>query len=272
VNSPSGKDRCVRPAPGTRCGVGAFGTVRVPLEQLPELRQAPGSYGRDTANSVRLADDQTVLGLAAVLRAIQAAGWHERSFADWGVIGAPRYLGRLRAAAILHRFLRQGVRGMSPLVIPHQSLHAVSAGISMGLGSHGPNFGVASGPDNVSEGLLAGLSLLAECSAPGVWVVLTEWETEPRPDTAGQSTIPTHGVAVALGLVRQEEAASALRLQLHPAGLVGPRGSVCVSELAAFLTGPAAAPGGRWSCPVEGAGVLELTASEAGSQVDRQVG
>jgi hypothetical protein len=241
------------------------------VDQLSELRQAPGSYQGDPAASVRLADDQTVLGLAAVLRAIQSAGWHERSFADWGVIGSPRYLGRMRAAASLNRFARQGVRGMSPLVIPHQSLHAVSGGISIGLHCHGPNFGIAGGPDNVSEGLLAGLALLAERSVPGVWVVLTEWDPEPMPDAAGQSTNPATGYAVALGLVR-ETSAEPLRLQLHPAGLVGLHGPVRVPELAVFLTGAATTPGGRWSCPVEGGGVLELSASEVATQPDRQVG
>jgi hypothetical protein len=252
--------------------VAASGSVRVPVEQLPELRQAPGSYMGDPASSVRLADEQTVLGLAAVLRAIQSAGWHERSFADWGVIAAPRYLGRLRAAASLNRFARQGVRGMSPLVIPHQSLHAVSGGISIGLRCRGPNFGIAGGPDNVSEGLLAGLALMGEPSVPGVWVVLTEWEPEPMPDAAGQSTNAATGHAVALGLVREDSATTALRLQLHPAGLVGLHGPMRVPELAAFLAGAATTPGGRWSCPIEGGGVLELSASEAATQPDRQVG
>jgi hypothetical protein len=248
------------PSGGIQCGIAAFGVVRADLQQISPLRKNPGSYPLgNPAPSIKLADEQTVLGMAAVLRAIQDFGWQDRPFADWGVVGAPRFLGRVRGAAAMERFRRQGVRSMSPLIIPNLSLHAVSGAISMGLGCHGPNFGVGGSHGNVAEGLLAGLSLQATYDIPGVWVVATQWDPEPIPDTSGKSTIPTNGLSVALGLVSWAAEEKALELRLNMDALASDTEVAGVRELATFLAMVPSSPlPWRWQCPVTGGGALEL--------------
>src|SRR5205823_2480660 len=88
-------------------------------------------------------------------------GWHDRSFAEWGLIAAPRFLGRIIAAGAMARFKTQGVPGMSPLIIPTLSLHAVAGSLSLALQTHGFNYGVGGGHGHLAEALLTGL-------APGV--------------------------------------------------------------------------------------------------------
>jgi hypothetical protein len=265
-----GMDRIVG---GGGCAIAAHAALRVALEQLPALRRTSGDFAGEAAAGLKLADEQTALGWLAVRRAIHAAGWQDRPFTDWGVVAAPCYLGRLRSAVALQRFARQGVPSVSPLNILHLSLHSLSGGVSLALGSHGPNFGVGGGPHHVTEGLLNGLAVLADHAVPGVWVILTGWDPEPLPDHDGKTTIPTVGHAVALGLVRSEPETAALHLRYHSAGAAAAQGPQSVSALTAFLTGPGAeTPGNRWRASVPGGGTLELVVAQAAARVNRSAG
>src|SRR5262249_27012554 len=125
----------------------------------------------------------------------------DQDFTAWGVVAAPRWLGRPKAAAAISKFHREGVPGASPMVVPHLSLHAVSGTISQALHLHGPNFGVRSGPGNVGRGLLTAVAVVAEGSLPGLWLVLTQWDPEPSPDELGRVSPPAVCYAVALALV-----------------------------------------------------------------------
>ena len=42
------------------------------------------------------------------------------SFTDWGVIGAPRFMGRAAMAQALQKFDQEGAWGISPHLIPHR--------------------------------------------------------------------------------------------------------------------------------------------------------
>ena len=157
--------------------------------ELPALRQRPGpDVGLALPPSMlKHADDQTVVGLAAVFRAIHDHRLEPNSFADWGVVAGPRFLGRALFTTALQRFAAEGAWGVSPHLIPHRSLHAVSGTVSQALHLHGPNFGVGGGPNAALEAILAAVALLGADRLPGVWLVLTEWQPELVPDRKGRS-------------------------------------------------------------------------------------
>ena len=113
--------------PATCCDVAAFGIVRAPADAFPAFRQQPGRSL--PANFLKHADEQTVAGIAAVFQAIDRGGLTGTHFTHWGVLAAPRFLGRALLAVTFERFAVEGAWGISPHVIPHRSLHAV-AGVS----------------------------------------------------------------------------------------------------------------------------------------------
>jgi hypothetical protein len=161
--------------------VAAFGTVRAPHDAIPGLRQTlalPGQAPFPPA-FLKHADEQTVVGLAAVFQAIQRHGWADHDFTDWGVLAAPRLLGRACMALAVQRFAQEGAWGVSPHLIPHRSLHSTSGTVSQALGIHGPNFGVGGGPLAAAEVMLAAAALMAGGRLPGLWLVLTGWDPEP---------------------------------------------------------------------------------------------
>lgn len=198
------------------CEVAADAVVRVSLDSLAELRRHPGPVHGEPlpAGFLKHADEQTVAGLAAVYQAIERAGLHSACFRDWGVVAAPRFLGRPTMAAALQRFAAEGAWGVSPHLIPHRSLHSISGTISQALKIHGPNFGVGGGPGGTVEVLLAATALLEGKGLPGVWIVLTCLDPEAPPDEAGQLPPGTKAVGLALALTPIRTSGSRLRLHV----------------------------------------------------------
>ena len=248
------------------CGVEAFGVIRLPFEEIAPLRKNPGpSLGsKIPVSMLKHADHQTLLGLAAILKAAKDFGWQEHAFADWGVIAAPRFLGRIPAAAVIDRFQAMGVSGMSPIIIPTLSLHAPAGSLSLAIKSHGFNYGVGGGPGHLTEALLAGLAARDDGDVPGVWVVATGFDPEPIPDVAGNSTVPTFGYAVALALVAKSTGKTRLNLRIVPAAAIGSESQAMpehpsLVELAAFLSDYE--PGlrkRRWFGAIPGGGAFEI--------------
>jgi hypothetical protein len=250
----------------TGCAVEAYGVVTVPTEEVAALRKAPGPLGgrKVPPSLLKHADHQTVVGLAAVLRAVDDFGWHGRSFEDWGLIAAPRFLGRIIAAAAMDKFKAQGVPGMSPLIIPTLSLHAVAGSLSLAIKSHGFNYGVGGSHGHLAEALLAGLAARDDGGVPGVWVVATGFHPEPVPDTSGHSTNPAVAYGVALALA-PAAAANRSRLNLRVVPTAAPSAAdedaplSGLVALARFLSAPPATPRARrWYCPLPGGGALAL--------------
>jgi hypothetical protein len=200
-----------------RFDVPAFGTARALVHELSGLRAQVGSIlGRALpAAFLKHADDQTIVTLTALGRALHRFGLHSANFTDWGVLAAPRFLGRVAMIAALERFKAEGAWGISPHMIPHHSLHAVSGTLSQALGIHGPNYGVGGGPACASELCLAGAALLADTRLPGVWLLLSGWNPEPEAKT--ESTSPCVCGAAALALRRTEDGFNGLRLHIAPA-------------------------------------------------------
>ena len=236
------------------CGVLAAGGVRVPWAEIPNLRKSFGSHrGQALAPLVRQSDEQTVLALAAVMRAVDGAGWRERSFANWGVVASGRSFGRMRFDTAIERYRRLKTRGASPLVVPHLSLHALSGTLSIALGMHGPNYGVSGQADHLGETLLAGLGLIEREDVDGLWVVACDFDPEPTLDADGEPASDVVGHAAALAINRE---ASTIELTLGPGIQSGGR----LSKLVDWLESPGSSP---WRCGVAGVGVLDVCRAAA---------
>jgi hypothetical protein len=255
----------VVPEPGQEnCGIAAVGLARATEAEVPVLRRQPGTLpGLQLPHGIlRHADDQTVLGLSALLRAVADSGRPVGGFSAWGVVFAPRFLGRAATVRALERFDRMGVHGMSPLIIPHLSLHSPAGTLSLALGMHGPNFGVGGGDDHVSEGFLAALAAHAERCTPGLWLVLTAWDPELTTEADGGGSVPAAVHAVALGLVAERAGLSfGVRWTPGSCGVAaappGNPSAARLANLAAFLAHENS-PG--WVCPLAGGGEVRLAA------------
>jgi hypothetical protein len=247
----------------------AYGCAEAGLADLPALRDRPGPAGGPEIppRFLRYCDEQTVVGLAAVLRAIDAHDLRSQPLDGWGVLAAPQFPGRVAGAATFARFHQGGPSTISPHIIPQHSLHSLSSAVSIALGMRGPNFGIGGGFDALAEGMVTALSFLDVRRAPGLWLVLTSWTPEPVPDGSGACTNDPRCHAVALALVPGDGSGACLRLVDRPWDAAADGGNpsdepagAALAVLAALLTG--GTPPGRtaaWSCPLPWGGRIELT-------------
>jgi hypothetical protein len=189
-----------------------------------------------------------------MLRAIDRAGWKDKSFADWGVVGCPRFVGRLVIGNTTWRFATDAKYSINPHIIPNYSLHSLSGTASIGLTMHGLNFGVGGGPRNAAEGLLTALSVMVDSRVPGLWLLLSACDPEPRPDEQGNAVNEFFVHAVALALMPSSGGAGSLCLMQKHEANSEPNS---IASLAEFI----ASPSGRWTCAVDGLGELELSLS-----------
>jgi hypothetical protein len=181
-------------------------------ERLAQLRKNPGPipFEKIAPSMLRAADEQTIVGLAAVLEATPSLP-QPHDFSAWGVIAAPVHMGRAANHAALQRFREEGAWGISPNVIPQHSLHALSGVISQVLASRGPNFGIGNGPSSAAEAFLLAATMLADPTLPGLWVVLTGHEREMLPPQS-----PPACIAIALALQHATEAENSPSFVLYP--------------------------------------------------------
>lgn len=228
--------------------------VRVAWRDAEALRSRVGEFqGRNLRSLARHSDPQTLVSLCAVLEAIRGAGQEETSFANWGVVASLRSLGQVRFAKVLERNRKTSEMVVPPNVVPHLSLHAGSSSIGLGLGVHGPTFGVSGRPGHVGESLLAGLALLEREPVDGIWVAVSELTGVPF-DDAGEPNESLMIVSAALALSRSARGVIELTLQpgRHPDAAVG--------DLVDWLTGGDVSP---WRVGVAGIGIAEMTRREA---------
>jgi hypothetical protein len=212
------------------CDVIAHASVRATPAEVRQFRQnlILPSGERLPPGFLKHAEDQTVTGLMAVCRAIANEPDVIQDLPAWGVLGAPRFLGRVAMISAIQKFLLEGAWGLSPHLIPHRLLHALSGTISQALKINGPNFGVGGGPSGVSEGLLASAAMLHAEGLPGVWVVFTG--CDPEADGENSVHVGEAGAcnALALALVAARPETEGLRVRvggLHNSGM-RPTGSV----------------------------------------------
>jgi hypothetical protein len=265
---PAGKDswpvKSIQPPPRSLasrpvvCDLAAAAVIRAAPAELPALRQKPGRVAGEPLPTTFLkhSDEQTVVGLSAVLRAIEDHGLTRHDFRDWGVVAVPRFFGRGAFAIALERFRAEGAWGISPHLIPHRTLHSLSGSVSQALKIHGPNFGAGGGPASVIEGLLCAAALLAGGTVPGVWLVMTGWQPELAVDRQGNPTTPDvacQGVALAL-VPPTPGSRSRLHVTAAGAKVSCPDGPF---TLEALTTAIAETSAGCWELPGSGSMALE---------------
>lgn len=209
----------MRDSSWAKCGLASWGVVRIPWDEILQLRTNPGPHeGLSPLPHLKLADEQTVLGFAAVASAIDRGGLSPTQFGKWGVLSGPRYFGRARIAQIIARFQKLGPRSVAPLGIPTLSQHSIASTISLILGSHGPVFGVSGNPGQLPEVLLDSMSILANHDCPGLWAVMTGFEPEPTPDLTGQVIESTTGFGIAFAVVPGPSTGSLKWISDHTCG------------------------------------------------------
>lgn len=181
-------------ATSAACGVASHALVEATLTEIPGLRDGavPEGLSALPPRFLRHCDEQTVVGIRAVLDAIAAYPDPRPSFSDYGVVAAPCQAGRIATAQSLAMLRTAGGVAVSPHIVPQCSLHSVAGAVSVALGMHGPNIGASGGRHAVSEGLFASLSLLAaDASLPGIWLVVSGWTQEPALDASGKPVCGT---------------------------------------------------------------------------------
>jgi hypothetical protein len=180
------------------------GFVNIRPDDVPGLRRKPGpipdGWNPVPPSLLRYSDEQTIAGTAAVFAAIEGMGLPRDRFEEWGVVAAPRFLGRANLAVALSNFLAEGVWGTSPHLIPHFALHSSSGTISLALGAHGPNLGVGGGLHSAAEGFVAALTWISTGAVSGVWLVLSGWTPEliPQPNGGPPAAGACQALAIAL--------------------------------------------------------------------------
>ncbi len=182
-----------------RARVAAWCAMRAAPAEIAPWRRSPSPAGMEPlpVTLLKHSDNQTVLALVAVLRAMARAGWPTSHCVDWGVLAGPRFFGRSQMAESLQKYIQGGAWEITPHLIPHHSLHAVSGTISQALKIHGPNFGAGGGPDVGADPFLVAASML--CGLPGLWLVMTGHVLEQLPPTGPDSVDPScEAVALAL--------------------------------------------------------------------------
>jgi hypothetical protein len=219
--------------PSVVCAIHAAAVVHATPDQLSVLRRDPGVPL--PASALRNADEQSVVGLAAVISAMRQANLTKEQCAEWGAVAAPRYLGRLTLTAAVRRFRIDGAWCMTPHIVPHQSQHAVAGVISQLLCVRGPCLGVGAGPGGCAEAAQTAATLLDGESAPGVWLVMTGWDPEPVLDE--QNRLPAEVVCHALALGLTPAAASNHLPRLHVRPSFAPAKSSTVIADRVWFTG-----------------------------------
>lgn len=181
--------------------VAAHACLRVPIADVAPLRKSPGRPVH--VSLLKNADEQTVVAVAALFRAVEHAGQPLTAYREWGVLGCPRFIGRDLIGQAVTEYRREGPPAISPHIIPHRSLHSTSGTLTLALDCHGPNYGVGGGPGHEAEGLLAAFAMLHERPVPGVWLAITRVDPVGRCDTSlGRPADGSAVEAVVVGLTR----------------------------------------------------------------------
>lgn len=140
--------------------------------RLPNGQALPHAF-------VRHAEDQTIAALAVILQVLDNLPQPVPQAEHWGVLAAPEFFGREATLAALKRYSQEGPSAISPHLIPNHCLHSLAGSLSVLLGCHGPNYGLAGSPGQFGELLLAGLCEILQTSVPGYWLVATGWRRAP---------------------------------------------------------------------------------------------
>jgi hypothetical protein len=211
------KPSAITIAAAANCAVASHALVEARLSTIAALRDQPPPAGAPSLppRFLRHCDEQTVVGMRAVLEAIARHPEPRPGFDRYGVIGSSCAAGRIAAAQTLAQLKTGGAVVVSPHIVPQCSLHAPASAVSVALGMHGPTIGSSGGPHALSEGLFTAFSFLQGGACDGIWLVVTEWDEEPRLDAAGKPVDDPLCRALAIALVPAAHASASLTLHLH---------------------------------------------------------
>ena len=229
--------------PDSACGIVGHAACAARLSEIAALRDAAGPAGAPALppRFLRHCDEQTVVGIHAVLRAIAAVP-SGRGVGGDAVVAASCQAGRILAAKSLALLKTGGAVTVSTHIVPQASLHSGAGAVSVALGMHGPHLGVSGGAEALAEGLLAAITLAADAGAPRVWLVVSEWDDEPVLDATGAAT--DDPVCRALALAIEPGPAAALGLEVHfpqASAVVSPAGGLAAFTHALDMCGPGGA-------------------------------
>ena len=231
--------------PDSACGIAGHAACAARLSEIAALRDAAAPPGAPALPSrfLRHCDEQTVVGIQAVLRAIAAVPGAGGDVGGDAVVAASCQAGRVMAAKSLALLKTGGAVTVSTHIVPQASLHSLAGAVSVALGMHGPHLGVSGGGDALAEGLLAAITLATTSGAPRVWLVVTEWDDEPMLDVTGAAT--DDPVCRALALAIDPGCTASLGLEVHfpqmsPA-VDSPAGSLAAFTHALDMCGPGGA-------------------------------
>jgi hypothetical protein len=207
------------------------------------------------------ADEQTIVALRAVEQAAEHYRLDTRELKNWGLIAAPRYIGRLTGTNVLYKFPRGGTTSVSPHIVAQCSLHSVAGAASIALGMHGPNVGIGGGRFAIVDGLTAALTLFETARVPGVWLLLSEFDAEPLPDEEGRPLNDPTCHAVALAIVPGASGASQLTLRpgIHAKSLGHDCPEPAVNEMAACIDAAQRGVPARWTAWLPWGGRVEMS-------------
>ncbi len=181
-------------APPGACLIKGGQVVTVRRSEVAGLARQPTPTGGPTLppRFLRHADEQTVVGMRAVLQTLAEAAIDAGDLTHNAVVAASCRAGQPTAARTMVALKQQGPIGVTPHVVPQCSLHSPASAVSVGLGMHGPTIGVGGGPQALAEGLLAAttLALSFAIAQPGaaIWLVVTGWDRTPALDDAATPT------------------------------------------------------------------------------------
>lgn len=238
---------CLYPRPGADpapvCGITGHAQFAAPLSAVAALRDGllPPGCPPLPHRFLRHSDEQTVVGIHALVRAIAARPGRTDLRAD-AIVAASCQAGRLMAARSLAQLAIGGAVTVSTHIVPQASLHSLAGAASVALGMHGPHLGVSGGPGPLAEGLAAAVSFVQAAGVPRVWLVATEWDEEPALDRQG---VPLDDQLVrALAMAIEPGDAAPLSIDIRPsvpAGETPPPGSLAAFARALDMCGPGGA-------------------------------
>jgi hypothetical protein len=190
--------------------------TRLGREQLDLARKSPAAWTPTIAPapSLKHADDQTVTSLVAARRVCDQFAPIAIDFSDWGLVAAPRFLGRAAVGRTLRRYPVDGAWGVSMQLIPQHMLHSPASMLCIALGLKGAAIGAGGGPEGESEAAMAAIGILRQ-GAAGVWLVWSGWEPELIVSPTSEETSDARCVAVALAIQNSPNACSTSRLRLR---------------------------------------------------------
>ncbi|MEY3032308.1 MAG: hypothetical protein RLZZ622_783 [Planctomycetota bacterium] len=179
--------------PGT-CLIRGGQVMTVRRSEVAELARQPTPAGGPSLppRFLRHADEQTVVGMRAVLQTLAEAGSDADDLTFDAVVAASCRAGQPTAARTMVALQQQGPVGVTPHVVPQCSLHSPASAVSVGLGMHGPTIGVGGGPAALAEGLLSAatlaMSLAVTQPAAAIWLIVTGWDAPPALDDEATPT------------------------------------------------------------------------------------